>query len=60
MMANKAVQRTRTVSGLPIDELSTTFRDWKLFLQLDMNNGFHEMKIDWERKKYVVETTKEN
>ena len=22
-----------------------------------MNNGFHEMKIDWEWKKYVVETT---
>ena len=56
-MANKGASRTRIVPGLRVDELSATFGDCKVFSHLDMNNGYHQMKVDEESQKYLVVTT---
>lgn len=56
-MANKGASRTRIVPGLQIDELSATFGDCKVFSHIDMNNGYHQMKVDEDSKKYLVVTT---
>ena len=56
-VANKGASRTRIVPGLRVDELSATFGDCKVFSHLDMNNGYHQMKVDEDSKKYLVVTT---
>ena len=56
-MANKGASRTRIVPGLRVDELSATFGNCKVFSHLDMNNGYHQMKVDDESKKHLVVTT---
>ena len=45
-VANKGASRTRIVPNLRVDESSATFGDCKVFSHLDMNNGYHQMKID--------------
>ena len=45
-MANKGASRTRIVPGLGIDELSAAFEDCKVFSKLDMNNGYHQLRVD--------------
>ena len=56
-VANKGASRTRIVPGLRVDKLSATFGDCKVFSHLDMNNGYHQMKVDEDSKKYLVVTT---
>ena len=56
-VANKGASRTRIVPGLRVDELSATFGECKVFSHLDMKNGYHQMKVDEDSKKYLVVTT---
>ena len=56
-MANKESTWTRIATCLRVDELSALFGDWREFSHLDMNNGYHQMKVDEESEKYLVVTT---
>ena len=56
-MANKGASRTRIVPGLRIDELSAAFGNCKVFSKLDMNNGYHQLRVDEDSKKHLVVTT---
>ena len=56
-MANKGALRTRIVPILRIDELSAAFGNCKVFSKLDMNNGYPQLRVDEDSKKYLVVTT---
>ena len=43
---NKAMQHTRHVQAPITEDFITTFKDCKVFSNLDMNHGYHQFALD--------------
>lgn len=43
---NKAMQHTRHVQAPITEDFITTFKDCKVFSNLDMNHGYHQFTLD--------------
>lgn len=43
---NKAMQHTRHVQAPITEDFVTTFKDCKVFSNLDMNHGYHQFALD--------------
>lgn len=45
-LKNKAMQHTRHVQAPITEDFITTFKDCKVFSNLDMNHGYHQFALD--------------
>lgn len=51
---NKAMQHTRHVQAPITEDFITTFKDFKVFSNLDLNHGYHQFALDRVKKAHDI------